>query len=952
MKPENRQIFTSLQKKREPVSNDILDVLADLQLTEKAIRSQKNKRVLYHIGPRPPRPVPKMKWIEEWDAQAVDRHTGERTGEYVRTGADDSWQRYWLDKPIESGVFLTPNWRAISSFHGRIGHVYALKVPEWVIKKAGGVHRYDHGSEILISEEIWNEAGNEIEFLGKSKDVDEVFEEYESSYSDTAATVNRRGTPRSPSWLNDEEMAAWKAQQERFNLSGLRATNHPEDVIKLLKPEERRKAVAAIMAKTEPEPQRVERGPRDIRGIVVPGISPALDRKDKELLALLKKHMNESSIRAAIREELTHNPIRQKLDLKIPDDLRDIHKRMKGSGKQLYVVGGAVRDTLVGKTPKDYDLVSDATPDQTIDILSRHGRLRLDLTGKAFGVVRVKTPGDNEYEIATFREDLGSGRRPTGVSFTTIDKDVLRRDLTINALFYDLDTSEVVDYVGGLEDIRNGVVRAAGGSAQDRFAEDKLRMLRAVRFAARMGFDLSSDVSQAIKDDDGLLQGEGAIKGNERITEEFKKGLKTAINPKEYIVGLNDLGLLSQVLPAIPLDITKVGDSSDSSIQIALLASSTSDLPTVQSSLKKMRYTNQDIGSIMFLMSFKDITKETAPKLKKLFNRLDLSRSFMKEFTREANISPNILSGFLTFVVSPPAADARELMSQGIKGPSLGAALEDAESEAYAQLIGESRIQLIDILLESVEEEPDMTQYVDILLSIILGALRSDRVKEEVKSMNPDEEWPSILDSEGKIFGDYENINKVRMIISVNNKDSGQVKAYYRCVPSNRSESDLVIDMNIPRMYSDPAGYKEFEKWLRFDLADALSHELQHSCDTTEMLTADIPEGEDKWLSLDHIERYYTSDAETRAHVAGILGRGREMELEGYEVDYNSLLRNDVISVFKKATSRGFNAEELGPVMSRIVDKWLNRLDDRLDALGAVDVKKKEEDKEAEAPDG
>jgi hypothetical protein len=242
------------------------------------------------------------------------------------------------------------------------------------------------------------------------------------------------------------------------------------------------------------------------------------------------------------------------------------------------------------------------------------------------------------------------------------------------------------------------------------------------------------------------------------------------------------------------------------------------------------------------------------------------------------------------------------------------------------------------MLLIENNNQPDMTQYVDILLAFILEALRSDRVKEVVKSMTPDEEWPSILDSEGKIFGDYENLSKVRMIISVNNQDSGQVKAYYRCVPSNRSESDLVIDMNIPRMYSDPAGYEEFEKWLRFDLADALSHELQHSCDTTEMLTADIPEGEDKWLSLDHIERYYASEAETRAHVAGILGRGREMELEGYVVDYNNLLIKDVASVFDKATSRGFNAEELGPVMSRIADKWYDRMEARLKALGAVDA--------------
>ena len=256
------------------------------------------------------------------------------------------------------------------------------------------------------------------------------------------------------------------------------------------------------------------------------------------------------------------------------------------------------------------------------------------------------------------------------------------------------------------------------------------------------------------------------------------------------------------------------------------------------------------------------------------------------------------------------------------------------------------------LLLEAVEEEPDMTQYVDKLIDLILEALRSDLVKKEVKDMGAGEEWPAILDSEGKVFGDYENINNVRMILSVNDEGSGEVKAYYQCVPSNRSESDVVIDINVPRIYSDPDVAERFEAWLELDLADALSHELQHSCDTTEMLTADIPEGEDKWLSLDHIERYYASDAETRAHVAGILGRGRRMEQRGQEADYNQLLRADAMSVFNQAVSRGYNEEELSPVLSRIVDKWFDRLDDRLDALGAVDGKKQEEDKEAATPDG
>jgi len=282
-----------------------------VRLTEKELRGQKNKRVLYHIGPRPPRPIPKMKWIEEWNAQAVGRD-GDR-GEYVRVAPDNSWQRYWLDQPVESGVFLSPNWKAISSFHGRIGHVYAFKVPEWVIEKAGGIHRYDHGSEILISEEIWDEAGSEIEFLGKSVDESEVSRATGTHHSETAAAVNRRGTPRSPSWLDTEELEAWKAKQKEFNLRGLRATKHPEDVIKLLKPDEVKAALVAFERvypealagkkyKTEWEKQPGERqGFPSLAQVIEPPIST----KDQELIDLLKKRTTEAVLRACVKKILS-----------------------------------------------------------------------------------------------------------------------------------------------------------------------------------------------------------------------------------------------------------------------------------------------------------------------------------------------------------------------------------------------------------------------------------------------------------------------------------------------------------------------------------------------------------------------------------------------------------------------------------------------------------------------
>jgi len=136
-------------------------------LSEKELSGDKAKRTLYHVGRRPARPVPKMKWIEDWGDWSADSP--------ISREADREWKRYWLEQPVESGVFFTSNPVGISMNHGVPGHAYAYKIPEWVIKKSGGIHRYDWGTELLIPEEVWNEAGNEIEFLGKSMDEKEIY---------------------------------------------------------------------------------------------------------------------------------------------------------------------------------------------------------------------------------------------------------------------------------------------------------------------------------------------------------------------------------------------------------------------------------------------------------------------------------------------------------------------------------------------------------------------------------------------------------------------------------------------------------------------------------------------------------------------------------------------------------------------------------------------------------
>jgi tRNA nucleotidyltransferase/poly(A) polymerase len=187
------------------------------------------------------------------------------------------------------------------------------------------------------------------------------------------------------------------------------------------------------------------------------------------------------NIKQILREGLLREE-RIKFDLPIPQDIQQIKDVFKKNGFKLYVVGGAVRDAFLNKMPKDYDLATDAVPDKVEEIMAK-AKFKTLPTGKAFGVINVFT-SEGEYEIATFRSDETSGRKPEVKLGATIESDAARRDLRINALYYDLDTNEIIDLVGGLDDLKNGEINMVGNT-QKRFEEDPLRILRFFRFFSR-----------------------------------------------------------------------------------------------------------------------------------------------------------------------------------------------------------------------------------------------------------------------------------------------------------------------------------------------------------------------------------------------------------------------------------------------------------------------------------
>src|SRR3954462_9234325 len=177
----------------------------------------------------------------------------------------------------------------------------------------------------------------------------------------------------------------------------------------------------------------------------------------------------------------------------------EIAQKLRDAGFEALWAGGCVRDELLGLTPKDYDVATSATPEQIRDLFGLRRTLPI---GAAFGVITVLGPRPTgQIEVATFRTDAAysDGRHPDSVSFTTAEHDAQRRDFTINGLFYDPIAEKVVDYVKGQEDLKRRTIRAIG-DPHLRLSEDKLRMLRAIRFAAAFSFNIDPDTLQAIQE--------------------------------------------------------------------------------------------------------------------------------------------------------------------------------------------------------------------------------------------------------------------------------------------------------------------------------------------------------------------------------------------------------------------------------------------------------------------
>ena len=299
-----------------------------------------------------------------------------------------------------------------------------------------------------------------------------------------------------------------------------------------------------------------------------------------------------------------------KLKLRIPSDIKKIHKLFKKNKKKLFVVGGAVRDAILGKNPKDFDLATDAKPDE-VEKIAKMGKLKTIGVGKQFGVVIV-----GGHEIATFRKDIGKGRRPSSVDYTDIEGDVKRRDLTINALFYDMDRGEIVDLVGGVADLKKKKIRTVGKPAE-RFDEDPLRKMRALRFQGALGGKLGKETENALRMNPSL-KGVSV----ERIRDEFVKSIKKAKSPKKYLQLADELGFTKQILPRFQISIPYINEN-DYILFLAWILRK-NDVNSIRK-LNGLAYPNQDIVNIQFLNSLQSFKPENIFLIKKFQEKTTLS---------------------------------------------------------------------------------------------------------------------------------------------------------------------------------------------------------------------------------------------------------------------------------------------------------------------------------------
>ena len=372
----------------------------------------------------------------------------------------------------------------------------------------------------------------------------------------------------------------------------------------------------------------------------------------------------------------------------------EVVRKLRGAGHTALFAGGCVRDLLLGRPAKDYDVATTATPEQVRDLF---GHKRTLPVGASFGVIVVIGPREaGHVEVATFRTEgpYHDGRRPASVAFCTPEEDAQRRDFTINGMFYDPIDARVLDYVGGEADLAARVVRAIG-DPHERVREDKLRMLRAARFTATLDFTLEERTAAAVHE----MADQLTVVSAERIAQELKKML---VDPhrRRAIELCADVALLPLILPELSSDAAErettlrmlsLLEQPSFELAFAALLHSLPARPAVYDICRRLKLSNDESDRITWLVAHQndliDAPSQTLARLKRTLaepfrdDLINLLR--VKLLATEANLRPVLFCDeYLTrtpqaIIDPPPWMTGDILKSLGLNpGPAFKSLLE------------------------------------------------------------------------------------------------------------------------------------------------------------------------------------------------------------------------------------------------------------------------------------
>ena len=296
----------------------------------------------------------------------------------------------------------------------------------------------------------------------------------------------------------------------------------------------------------------------------------------------------------------------------------EIVRKLRAAGHTALLAGGCVRDLLLGREPKDYDVATTARPEQVRELF---GHRRTLAVGASFGVIVVVPPRDSgagQVEVATFRTEgpYQDGRRPESVAFCTPEEDARRRDFTINGMFYDPIDARVLDFVGGEADLAARVLRAIG-DPHARMREDKLRLLRAVRFTATLDFTLDETTAAAVRE----MADEIVVVSQERIAQELRRML---VDPhrRRAIELCESVGLLAVILPEVPIRLPSGGRESSGSSPVEPAVLSTVSIGTLKTSCAEPEDLRPPLREDAGELTFKMLSLLEAPSFELAFATL------------------------------------------------------------------------------------------------------------------------------------------------------------------------------------------------------------------------------------------------------------------------------------------------------------------------------------------